>query len=81
MCLQLLVMDVLLMQSPVLMTIASNIGLIMQNHYVGLYRINIVDDSQSDTPMVVDLPPNTQYSDNPASSSAGIDDQSPNAFD
>ena len=46
----------------------------MQNHYVGLDRINIVDDSQSDTPMVVNLPPN---SDNPASTSAGIDDQSP----
>ena len=27
-----------------------NIGLIMQNHYVGLDRINIVDGSQSDTP-------------------------------
>ena len=55
-----------------------NIGLIMQNHYVGLDRINIVDDSQSHTPTVVDLPPNTQYSDNPASTTAGIDDQSPN---
>jgi hypothetical protein len=36
-----------------------DIGLIMQNHYVGLDRINIVDDSQSDSPMVVDLPPTT----------------------
>ena len=58
-----------------------NIGLIMQNHYVGLDRINIVDDSQSDTPMVVNLPPNTQCTDNPGSTSAGIDDQSPNTFD
>lgn len=31
--------------------------------------------------MVVDLPPITQCSDNPASISVDIDDQSPNAFD
>ena len=55
-----------------------NIGLIMQNHYVGLDRFNAVDDSQLDTPMVVNPLPNTQCS---ASTSAGNDDHPPNAFD